>query len=354
MKKSRQSKMLLMSFIIPVVVMLIIMPDIASTGVEKGLMICSNVIIPSLFPFMVCILCLVNYDINFENVILSKIIYKILGQNIEMFSIFIFSMLGGYPIGCKLINEMYLQNKISKKSANFMQMYCVNAGPAFVVTAIGSGYFKSKKIGIVLLVSQLLASFVIAILTAKYTRKGIVKQQVITAKKISIYDNFVLSVSSAAGSVMNICAFVIYFSAINSYFEYLFNGIPILQNIINFTEVTTGIFRTNNVVFASFLIGFAGISIWCQIFSISKDARVNFKLFIIGRLTHGLISSFVTYFLIKTFKVSVTTISNGVLSGKKYFYTDISLSISMFVMITVLLIYIFSKNCSRKIIDDVV
>ena len=337
-----------------VIITMIIFPDICKSGISRGLLICGNVIIPSLFPFTVCVLMIMNFEITFKNKVFSKILYFVFGQNFEMFSVMIFSMLGGYPVGCKLIDELYLQNKIDKKTANIMQMYCVNAGPAFIITAVGFGVLGSKDIGIILFVSHILSSFLIAIFVSKFTRNDTnsTVQQNIKKKKLS--DIFVNSTADASSAVMSVCTFVILFSCINSYLVYFFKGMPILKNIFYFTEVTYGVTCTKNVIFVSFLLGFSGLSIWCQIFSLSKNAIPDLKLFIFGRLLHGGISSIITLIVLKFLKLKQKVFSNNLLSSGKLYYTNAMLSASMAVMVIVLAVYIYSKNNSRKLINDMV
>lgn len=340
--------------VITVLIILITFSDICKCGVERGMLICANVIIPSLFPFMVCILIILNMDITIKNKLISKIIFKLFGQSVDMFFVMILSMLGGYPIGCKLINELYIQDKINKKDANIMQMYCINAGPAFIISAVGSGVLSSKKIGNILFFSHISASIVIALITSKFLCKNC---NISTVKKNnykSFSEIFVKSTADATSSVISICAFIILFSVINSYLIIFLKDIPILNNVFYFTEITSGITFTKNVVFISFLLGFSGMSIWCQIFSILKNAKPDLKLFILGRILHGSFSSIITLIIINIFKIKINVFSNSLIKQNMISYNDITLSISLIIMIIVLLIYIYSKNYSRKIIDDMI
>ena len=61
-----KSKFFLISVIFILITVLIVFSDICKTGVERGIMICGNVIIPSLFPFTVCVLMLMNLEKNKE------------------------------------------------------------------------------------------------------------------------------------------------------------------------------------------------------------------------------------------------------------------------------------------------
>lgn len=348
-----KSKLFVISIIFILITVLIVFSDICKTGIERGIMICGNVIIPSLFPFTVCVLMLMNLNITVKNKIFLKFLYCTFGQSFEMFCVMFFSMLGGYPIGCKLINEMFKDEKINSKAAHIMQMYCVNAGPAFIISAVGCGVIHSKTVGIILFLSHISVSFVMAICAAKFLRKNYkITEQKRAEKPYS--EIFVNSVYNASTAVLSICAYVILFSCLNTYIAYFFENFKFLKSIIFFTEITSGITNTKNIIFISFLLGFAGISIWCQIFALSKNVKIDFKLFILGRILHGGISAAVTFLLLKVFKVSLTVFANLQTVDKKFFYDSISLSISLAIMIIVLLICIYTKNCSRKIIKDMI
>lgn len=333
---------------------LLIFSDICKNGIERGMLICGNVIIPSLFPFTVCILIIVNIKLTLKNRFVSKILKFVFGQNFDMFCVMIFSFVGGYPIGSKLIDELYSQNKINKKTANLMQMYCVNAGPAFIITAVGKGIFNSKDLGIVLFLSHITASIIIAILLSPFAKKELNENYTEKENTKNFSALFVNAVSDASSAVMNICCYVLLFSVINSLVVYFFGNTPILKNIIFFTEVTSGITYTKNIFFISFLLGFSGISIWCQILTLSKKAKPDFKLFVFGRILHGTISLCLTYIILKLFKIEQSTVSNNSLLGRKMFYNGAMLSISLAIMIIVLLIYIFSENYSRKLSEDMI
>ena len=351
--KNRIIKML--SFITAtfLIILIIIFPDISNKGVSRGLVISANVIIPSMFPFMVCVLIILKSQVIVKNAFVKKILHNVFGHDFNMFFVFLLSMLGGYPVGARLINEIYEKKIINNKTADIMLMYCVNAGPAFITAAIGKGVFNSYKIGAALLLSHLGSSFIIAIICGRYLRKY---NTYIASNNfnlpISFSETFVTSVSDAASSILKICSFIILFSAINAYVEYFFADIGIIKNIIFFTEVTTAVTKTNNIIFVAFLLGFSGVSIWCQIFAMSGKRKINLILFMIGRILHGGISSIIICFLLRHFNIKIPTYSNNVEFLSSVIYSDIEVSISLVIMLLVLLTFIYSKNSSRKIIND--
>ena len=88
------------------ILLIIIAPDICINGAMKGLLICGNVIIPSIFPFSACVLFIMKTDCLLKLKIIKPIARTLFNQTEEMFCVMLFSMLGGYPVGARLINQL--------------------------------------------------------------------------------------------------------------------------------------------------------------------------------------------------------------------------------------------------------
>ena len=270
-----------------------------------------------------------------------------------MFFVFLMSMLGGYPVGARLINEMYNNKSINNRTADIMLTYCVNAGPAFVVSVVGA-VFHSNKIGVLLLISHIIASIIMSLLCANNLRKNDNLNMTPLPKIKTFSENFVESVADASSTIISICSFVILFSSINAYIDYFFKNVTIIKYISYFTEVTSAVTKTRNIYFISFLLGFSGISIWCQIFAISSNRKINFIRFSAGRVLHGIISTIITSIIITAFDIKLSAFSNNVAFTNNMMYSNISLFVSMMIMFIVLFIFIYTKNNSGKIIKDMI
>ncbi len=348
---SFKSKCFFMAFAIFMIILIITYPDISSLGASRGLIICANVVIPSLFPFMVCVTMLLKSGFVIKNRLINNILYKTFGHNFDMFFVFLLSMLGGYPVGARLINKLYEQKTIDNITADLMLTYCVNAGPAFLISIVGSA-FNSQKIGIVLLASHLLSSFIIALFCApKIKKRNSTINDIKVTKTFS--ENFIESVSDASGSMISICSFVIFFSVINLYLDYFFCNLTIIKYVSLFTEVTSAVGKCKNIYLMSFVLGFAGLSVWCQVFALSGKRKINITSFFISRILHGTLSVILTKIFITVFKIKLKTFSNNLNFKKEFLNSNTLLFCSMFIMLTVLFIFIYSKNNSGKIISDV-
>ncbi len=322
-------------------------PKICVDGAINGLLICGRVIIPSLYPFTFCVLFILTSDVLNNLRFLNLFFKKIFGLNAPMFAVFLLSLVGGYPLGAKMLDS----STTNPKNASIMLNYCVNAGPAFIILAVGEGIFHSQKIGILLFLCHILPSVLFALLLRKKMNTNTNKKEL---KKVNSIDNFVLSASNSAATLFNICAFVLLFSVITSYFNYFEKFLPFLRFISPFLEVTNGISSTKNIFFISFLLGFGGLSIWCQVFSLCKRFKVNILQFGFFRFLHGGFSAVLTFFGIKIFKISIPTLSNGKPFTFSPFFDSFAISISLISMVLVLLISLSTKKYAGNIIEDLV
>ena len=118
-------------------------------------------------------------------------------------------------------------------------------------------------------------------------------------------------------------------------------------------EVTYGISGKNNIAVISFLIGFGGISVWLQIFALSKSFNVKFSLFALSRILHGLISAMFSVLFCKIFDVDTGAFSaNGKIF--KIAFLNPFLCVCLFISIVVLIFELKNKNNSGNGKENVV
>ncbi len=321
--------------------LVLLKPDICITAAISGVLLCGNVIIPSIYPFTFCVLFLHNGGISNILKPFNKPIQKIFGLNYHGLSVFLLSLIGGYPMGAKLLSD--------NKNAGYMINFCINAGPAFVILAVGKGAFKSLTVGWVLFLSHALSSLIISLLTRPKIQ-NFAKEN----KTLNSIDNFVASASAAADTVIKICTLVILFSCIGGYIEHFSSHFKPLYYLSLLCEVTNAVFKCNNIITVSFLLGFSGFSIWMQVFSLLKKVKINYFKFMLFRLMHGGLSAALTFIQLKLFKISATTLSNGVGFSYKPFINGVTVAISLIIMGVVLIISLYDKKYAGNLAEDIV
>lgn len=351
MKKSaRLIKVLNPIFLLLIItfsVLLLIFPDTCSMGGKTGLLLCGNVIIPTLFPFTFCAVYITKSHLLSRINFIEAVSKRLFGLTAYEFLLLILTFIGGYPTGAKLIDGYFKDGKIAERKANLMLCYCINAGPAFIVIAVGAGILNSKSIGYILLCSHILSSLIIAVFFKNKVNVDSETKRSIKPK-ISIADNFVLSAKEASSAVLSVCVYVILFSVINAVCDRLSETMEFLVYITPLLEVTTAISKSRNIYHISFLLGFTGLCVACQVSELIKNFKFNFPLFIIMRTIHGFLGLLITALLVKIFKPHIAVFSNNIAFSGDISYKNITLTISLLMMGILFIISTFNKNSSKS------
>ena len=276
-------------------------------GAKNGIELCFSVVIPSLFSFTVC--ALIISESGFIEKLNNKFLYKKDFPIIDAF-IFVFSLLGGFPIGAKLINNSYIKNNITKSKAEAMLSYCVNSGPAFIIVAIGNGILHDKRLGLVLFCANFLSSSTLfMIISLLY--KGKQKRKRLLIKDKTFAEIFVNSTYEATKAMGLICAFVILFSTIIEFLNSMLKPTNINRIIISLLEITNGVTMLENIYLIAFLLGFSGICVHFQVLSMCGAVRIKYIKFLIFRIMHGIMNTAYTFIITTVFKISISTVSNN-------------------------------------------
>lgn len=282
-----------------------------TTGALQGLLYCGNILIPSLFPFMVLSSFIVTS--GFSEIIgkyLTPITKRLFHTNGEIGSVIILGLCGGFPVGAKGIATLYNEEKIDLNTAKALSMFLVGGGPAFVVFVVGSSLYNNAITGVILWASQIIAQIILGIIAcrkieyspAKYCKKN----------KIQISNAIVASTESGINGIFSLCGMVIIFSSflglcddlhITDYIIKLMGvlGIPegISQSLISsLWEVTRGCSMCCDLSaplwMCSFALGWGGICVHFQIYSLTDKINIPKIKFTLYRLAQGVISALIS------------------------------------------------------------
>ncbi len=325
---------------------------IASQGVMNGLKICSNVIIPSLFPFMV-----------FSSFVVKSGIYtkigKIIGKPIKLIfnlpacsaGAIIMGFTGGYPIGISMTAELYRLGAINKKQAQRLTFFNINAGPAFVISAVGEAIYHNKNIGYILFASIALSSLTLGIFTGVFSRIRGEKEQdkSIIYQRTKLSEAFVSATESASKAILSACVWVVSFGVVISFLKAL--PFPSDINIIlcGITEVSEGCSLSAGVFPISFtaaLISFSGFCIFFQILPYIKEIGLNFRSFLLSRLVCAVLSFIYCTVIIRIFPISSEVFSNNITPLAHNFSISIPTTVCLILTCGLL---IFEVDRSKKI-----
>ena len=269
-----------------------------SEGIRKGLNLCSFSVIPALFPFMalsvfICKSKAADFFAEFLKPAANFLKIPAICSGILPAAIF-----GGYPAAAKCISDYVLEGKLEAKTASKMLCYCVNAGPSFLIGAIGNGVFGSLKIGFILFATQFLSSLIIASVVSTFS-KG--PENEIYSPHFSRKSNAscaVESIVSTAESCFRMCAFIVIACGV---LEIVFSGktfsmfsSPSAKALLSgIFEVTAGVFSCGKIsgfsaiIVAGAIASFSGISVILQVAAVTEESKIPLLPFIISRFFHA-------------------------------------------------------------------
>lgn len=325
-----------------IAILFLLNPQNVKISIINGLLICGNVIIPSMFPFMVISLIIAKSDILY-NIPFPK---KYIKYKLPIF-IFILSSIGGYPIGAKIICNEFTSGKLTEKCSESLLLSCINAGPSFVILTVGCGILNSQKAGILLYISHILSSAIIFLITHKNVKSNNYDK---FENSQTVSEIFVNSVYDASFGTVNICGYLLISSAILSLVT---TENTIIKLIFKSTlEIGNAILSTENIYILSAILGFGSFSVIFQIINISKPFSPKISKIILFKLLHSLMSVCFTYILLKLFPIKTQTISNT--GNLNIYYTNNSAILGvMLLFTTIAFIYSLSikKYCGKIKID---
>ncbi len=293
---------------------LLIFPKECRNGGTNGTYLCIQVLIPSLFPFMVLSSFVAESGLaastpNWINKI-TQPIFKLPGC---CACVILLSLIGGYPVGASGIKSLWEQKLITDKQAARMSLFCVSSGPGFLVTYIGAVMARSLRMGYVLLASQILSVFILGIASGLFVSKNETTATGNEVKtKLTPARALIPSVTKAIRSCALMCALVVLFSAVSEVLITLINDNPSAKWIVAVFEITNGakiLTEGYPTVLLSAACGFGGLCVHFQVLSQLRGIRISKLLFTMFRLLQGILSSACTYILLKFFPISQTVFS---------------------------------------------
>lgn len=334
------------------VIMLFCFREQALQGAVDGLLLCGRVVIPSLFPFMA----LAGFisrsgSAAFLGRFISPIFRLLFGVGGETATAVLLSFVSGYPVSSKLLAQLCEEGVLKHGQARRLLRFCVNPGPAFVITAVGGIMLASVKAGVLLFMSVMLASVTVGIFSRTKTAADVIT--VPPERSTSAADAFCEGCASAASSIINICAFTVMFSCISSMLTAFSLPAEAVGLALPVLEITTGLSRVGNIplpLFAAY-ISFGGISVLFQVYGRAKTFGTPFSELLLWRTVSAVLAFVfaVVLFWIFPVKLSAVPTVNAVLkTGQGSIFSSVMLVVSLCVFLIYLGQLFFREKIAGK------
>ena len=239
--------------------------ETAAQAVREGLALCGGSVIPALFPFLVVSrLFVATGSAAVLGRLLAPLTRRMLGISGPGGTAVLLGLLGGYPVGAQTAGELARTGAISRQEGQRLLLFCNNCGPAFILGVAGLGCFGSLRAGGLLWAVHMLAALGIALVLPR--RPLPPGRDAAGVRPPAFAAAFVRSVRDAAGAMVQICGFVVFFLAALRLTARL-TGLshPLLSGAVELTQGILALPATpTGFVWAAALLGWGGLSVHGQ------------------------------------------------------------------------------------------
>lgn len=281
-------------------------PGAAIDYVTRGLHLCAATVIPSLFPFMVLSELIVSGGIG------EFLLRKISRPFTKLFRLpaagccaVLLGMLCGFPVGARCAMLAMEKGELTREEAERVLTFANNPSSAFLINAVGISLWGNRRFGLVLFGTVLASALAVGFLFARFPAKArdVSPKTPVPSVPEEPKKGIVLftgAIRSATGSMLLVCAYVLFFSAfvgtLNLVLSVFSLPEPLRAVIFCLFELSGGMSAASalsDVRLAALLCGFAagwsGFSVHCQVLSVCDGRGLRFRRYFLAKLLQGLL-----------------------------------------------------------------
>lgn len=324
-------------------ILLIVFSAEMREGAYKGLALAENTIIPSLLPLLIIFLLIMKTG---ARDVLARafgfVSHYLFNLPMVTFPAIIMGLVGGYPTGALLTQELFLSQEIDRSQAARMLRFNFCGGCGFIITAVGTATLLSPKAGLILFVSNITVSVLMGFalsFTQPRMKKGFYSYRESPPLGNAIAD----SAEGAIKSMLSITAFVIFFGAVNH-----IASLP--KFILPIVEITNGLCGEKfSLPEISGYLAFGGLCIHMQLLPSIVKCGMKYIDFLFFRVLSALLSYCVTKLILFVFPMEQQVFSNE--SGTVAVFSSVNIGLS-FLLIVGCFVLVLDISSRKRAIDN--
>lgn len=300
---------------------LLVYPQELTAAAKNGLELVLNVLLPALFPFFVVSELVVRLGLA-EGVgrLLAPVTRKLFRVGGNGAAAVVLGFVGGYPVGARTVIALYRAGSLSRQEAERLLAFSNNAGPAFLLGVVGPLVFGTQRTGLWLYAVHAAASLVVGLLFRRWGKEEPGEAQPVRHRE-NLLAVLPLAIREAFLSAWSIGGFILFFTvltrllylsgvmagAVRLFLPLGFSKETAEELLTGFLELTSGVWSLRDaagaletkVALTAFLLGWAGLSVHCQVLSFLSGTGLSAVPYLVGKLIHALLSALLTVLLFR-------------------------------------------------------
>ena len=272
---------------------------LAMDGVRRGLSLCTETLIPALFPFLVLSELFIACGAGeLLGRFLGKPLSALFGISRAGACAVLLGALCGQPVASASALSRFERGEISPAELERISLFANNPSSAFLTAAVGGAIFGNKNAGAALFFITLLSSILVGVGLRAFCEKADVFQKKMPngIKKPFGAADITSGIKRAFFTLLQVCAFLLFFCALAACLEVpLRNVAPFWRVLLcGMLEITGGISAAASTLpplvafrLTAFFASFAGLSVCLQILSITEGKRLRLSHYLLAKLSQG-------------------------------------------------------------------
>ena len=273
-------------------------PEAAKAGAVSGLQLCGAILIPSLFPFSVCAGILVRMGFGERPGrrmgAMMRRLFRLPG---EAALPLLLGFLGGYPLGAQILADQVRAGILSRDDGVRLSAFCCNAGPGFLLGAVGTGVLGSARLSVVLLLIHVTSA-----LTSGFLLRGggspVLRRAISRRDFLPFSAALPEAVTAAAEGMLRLTGTVVLFSVGNRLLLDPISVLPIWAKALirGSLELSGGILSLQTAarpvafLISAVLLGWGGFCVHMQSALYFRSAGLPMRRYLFGKALQALIS----------------------------------------------------------------
>lgn len=291
-------------FVCLLIISIIISPSKYISASLNGISAWTFNVLPCVLPFMILTKILSSLETTEK---FSKKFFAPIGKIYKTSPFagyaFLMSIISGYPVGAKIICDLYEDKKITKTDAHKMTSFCSNSGPMYIIGTVGCLLLNDYIAGIIILISHIFSALINGLLYRKIKIKEDNSNEILHQSSSTSFGEIVYS---SIQSILVVGGIICLFFIIIEWLTSLFNIFPLplkclFEGIIEITKASIDICRFLPKIVAIFLLSivitFGGISTILQSIAILKKVGIKTTLFVFQKFTQAIFAGIIALIL---------------------------------------------------------
>lgn len=291
--------------VFPILLLLLLLkfPVWSVQGAANGLLLWFNVVLPTLSPFIICTQTIVALDgVKLMMIPVYPVLHRLFGLSVQGSYVMFCGMLCGYPLGARLCADFKERGAITSREADYLFAVCNHPSPMFLLGYV-AGQLPFAVSPVLLFACLYLPVLPLSMIARRvYRLEDPEKTGVLSCAQIPCAEPQPPSlediIHSTCETMVLIGGYIMLFSILAAWVQHI-NFLPPMFRLllIGAAEITTGVNQICAGLPAAWIlpaviaaVAFGGLSGIFQTKSVTKNAGLSIRHYVLWKLLHACLS----------------------------------------------------------------